>query len=1655
MSRRSTRKERFESIYQAMEPVRTAKKNTIHALAGIGRRHKILRYPMLVFLFVFLFLYNLFLYAFMGLKMEKKLARACAMAMTAILIFTSVDITVFALSDDFGEMQMEESQGMIGEAISVVLEEPMMEEETLMSAEPLIEETLTAAEPEEELPVVNEEVVLYSDSNPVAFLNSGYPYGKNMNSSTITLVMEVDGTATSYQWQSADSRTGDYSNISGATVAAYTFTPTSGKWYRCVVDGTASEAVMAVYPDQDGRKWTKPYTSWYLGNGTMAYMANGTIFDAVGLYTKNSTDYMLCTSYGRKWDLFSSTEASPAAGTTISASLDALRVSFSAKDEYALIFEADLAAGQQAFSFGCDTQLGDSSTSGNYSDWAALNALIKNGAMQQVAMIGAATVEGAADDDPAFVIAPITPASRFWIGGYSSRKTYAYNTSGGSATEVIDGQNVVTLLENLDSGMTMSWMNIPSGDSVKFQFSVGDVAHTGAINGKVDYEKEKLTGLDPNTQYEITAGDDTHTVISDEKGEIPLSGQDISGNPYDLTGKNIKIAKKDSSDTPAEIEIAGRPDTPQNPSDLTNEGDRTPTVDSHIEIVELTPTSITISPKVGQQYAYSVDQGQSWIELTDLDENGHYLISGLPEGAMVRTRTRVAATSDAPASQWSEATVITLKRTVSVSAAGWHGTYNGEEHSINVTVSAPTEGATITYSSMADDSYSEENPAYSAAGEYTVYYRVTAEGYYPAYGSATVSIDKKGIAVSGIEMNDDSELEKVEFSGLITGDELLKDTDYSASDLHLSSNTTGSVATVSVSLQDSQLAKNYRLTNGDARGVFTLHHTHTWEYKLDENEPNEITAYCKQSINSVFCPYYGEENAVMLALTASGVTYSGEPYSGVAVIDGISSVTGASVSDIDYYESTGQGSTTISGEAMLSAPVNAGNYVAVCTVTPVGSTESAAEAKAAFAISPAVISEEDVSLAEDTFVYDGTAKSPDVIVTVGETTLVKGRDYTLTGDVSAVDVGDSYQVIINGKGNYTGAVRKTWKMIDTTAPTGTIQISENRWNTLLGGVTFDIFYKKTQTVTITAEDEGSGLEQVSYYVSNTGLSAEQVEALKDSVWTQGTTFRINPDRQYVVYAKLMDKSGNVTYISSDGVVLDATAPVILGVTDGKTYCETQTITISDDHLDKVLVNGVQISLTEGSYMLVADGTSYVIKAEDRAGNETIYTVTVNPTHTFGEWTTVVEPTCTEKGVEKRTCIYCGAEDFRDIDALGHTVGTDEAVDATCTTNGTTQGSHCEVCREVFVAQKEVPALGHDWSGEWTVTKEATATTEGKEEATCTRGCGQKKVRTIPVVGTTDDLPENIAGSLEKDVEVAKDAPIEDATLNNKKSDLLDAPAVFTQEEKQSIQSGSDARVWLEVSKTNENIIPAVEQSKVKEEAEKIMGENPTLTYFDADLFKQVDGGEKTRLHEPGISVRVTIQIPKNLLVQDKTIIRGYKVIRLHTDVATGESLIDVLDGTFDETTGEFSFETDKFSTFVIAYSDTQLVTGVTLDKSEESINQKDGSLQLTATVAPANASNKDVTWTTSDANVATVDANGKVTAVANGTCTITVTTADGGFTAICTVKVDIPADNNDNAATVTAAPETGDDSNLALYFLLLLLSMTAMTGVGMRRKNSR
>ena len=92
---------------------------------------------------------------------------------------------------------------------------------------------------------------------------------------------------------------------------------------------------------------------------------------------------------------------------------------------------------------------------------------------------------------------------------------------------------------------------------------------------------------------------------------------------------------------------------------------------------------------------------------------------------------------------------------------------------------------------------------------------------------------------------------------------------------------------------------------------------------------------------------------------------------------------------------------------------------------------------------------------------------------------------------------------------------------------------------------------------------------------------------------------------------------------------------------------------------------------------------------------------------------------------------------------------------------------------------------------------------------------------------------------------------------------------------------------------------------------------------------------------------------------------------------------------------------------VTVNADTVPVTGVTLSQTQASLysNRTPNTLTLTATVAPDDATNKAVTWISSNSTVATVDANGVVTAVAPGTATITVTTTDGSFTATCTVTV--------------------------------------------------
>lgn len=105
------------------------------------------------------------------------------------------------------------------------------------------------------------------------------------------------------------------------------------------------------------------------------------------------------------------------------------------------------------------------------------------------------------------------------------------------------------------------------------------------------------------------------------------------------------------------------------------------------------------------------------------------------------------------------------------------------------------------------------------------------------------------------------------------------------------------------------------------------------------------------------------------------------------------------------------------------------------------------------------------------------------------------------------------------------------------------------------------------------------------------------------------------------------------------------------------------------------------------------------------------------------------------------------------------------------------------------------------------------------------------------------------------------------------------------------------------------------------------------------------------------------------------------------------------------------------------------VSGVTLNKSALTFNQANQTEQLIATIAPANATNKNITWSSSNANVATVNASGVVTALRNGTATITAMTQDGNKTATATVTVNIVVPVSSitlvrNSVTITQENET-------------------------------
>ncbi|WP_276329549.1 InlB B-repeat-containing protein [Pseudoruminococcus massiliensis] len=316
-------------------------------------------------------------------------------------------------------------------------------------------------------------------------------------------------------------------------------------------------------------------------------------------------------------------------------------------------------------------------------------------------------------------------------------------------------------------------------------------------------------------------------------------------------------------------------------------------------------------------------------------------------------------------------------------------------------------------------------------------------------------------------------------------------------------------------------------------------------------------------------------------------------------------------------------------------------------------------------------------------------------------------------------------------------VTAQWK--DSEKPTGEIKISENSWKAFLNNITFGLFFKDTQTVTINAADNSGESVTVEYLLSNKELTKTELDGMTFTAYT--APFGIDPDNEYIIYVRLTDKAGNTDYICSDGIVLDGTSPVIKGIENGKTYCEAQTVTIDEKYIDTVIVNETKVTLDENNSFVLspADGEQKII-VTDKAGNTAEMTVTVNDGHTFGEWASNGDGThtrtCTvdgcSAGKQTKNCIDANkdhkcdicdyiisecADDNKDhkCDYCGKKLTEHTGGKATCT-----EKAVCEVCGKAY---GEFDANNHS-DLKHIDAKAATKDAEGNIEYWYCEGCGK-------------------------------------------------------------------------------------------------------------------------------------------------------------------------------------------------------------------------------------------------------------------------------------------------------------------------------------------
>ena len=251
---------------------------------------------------------------------------------------------------------------------------------------------------------------------------------------------------------------------------------------------------------------------------------------------------------------------------------------------------------------------------------------------------------------------------------------------------------------------------------------------------------------------------------------------------------------------------------------------------------------------------------------------------------------------------------------------------------------------------------------------------------------------------------------------------------------------------------------------------------------------------------------------------------------------------------------------------------------------------------------------------------DAYEASENFSVTSNDTVLtptnIDGNTYTYT----------LYHIAENKTIKVTGVKKKDMAGTkDNNPPEITITLNKNNiWKDFMYRISFGTFFNESKKLTVSVKDTESGVRErsIKYYLANQDLftenkvyTAQEIEQ-KIPSWTEYKEAVALPDnKSYVLYVKAEDNSGNVSYASTAGIIIDTKAPSIARMKNGKIFYGDSTFTIRDDHLESIVLDKKTIKVTDNTYKLTipADNGLHTIRAVDRAGNSVSYKFYVNET----------------------------------------------------------------------------------------------------------------------------------------------------------------------------------------------------------------------------------------------------------------------------------------------------------------------------------------------------------------------------------------------------------------------------------------------------------